>query len=181
MLGAAEKLPVNNDSVDLVNASLAAHWFNVDKFTKEAARVLNTNGCLAVHAFYPGLEVEYKDLSHDLNKVISEIWNTLNPYTDPIGINLMRSQYHDIYESIPLKDKTWITDIPVQFQMSISEILGFFRTVYMFQIFLEKDEKRAEEFLMQTKRRMQDILGEEADSVLLNVHMKNYCVLACKH
>ncbi|KAG9467027.1 hypothetical protein GDO78_015754 [Eleutherodactylus coqui] len=73
-----------------------------------------------------------------------------------------------------------ITDIPVKFHMSIAEIMGFIQSVCMFQIFLEKDVKGAEQFLKQTEKRFQEILGEKADSVQLNVQMKHYCVLACK-
>ncbi|XP_066431702.1 putative methyltransferase DDB_G0268948 isoform X2 [Eleutherodactylus coqui] len=179
MVAPAEKLPIENDSVDLVNVGLAAHWFKVDKFAGEAARVLKKKGCFALHGFHPSNEIEYKDLSHDLTVVMSEIWNFLHPYADK-NIEDMYCQYKNIYEAVPLKDKQWITDIPVKFHMSIAEIMGFIQSVCMFQIFLEKDVKGAEQFLKQTEKRFQEILGEKADSVQLNVQMKHYCVLACK-
>ncbi|XP_040297434.1 putative methyltransferase DDB_G0268948 [Bufo bufo] len=36
MVASAEKIPVKNDSVDLVHAGLAAHWFTIDKFLNES-------------------------------------------------------------------------------------------------------------------------------------------------
>ncbi|XP_075140903.1 putative methyltransferase DDB_G0268948 [Leptodactylus fuscus] len=177
MVAPAEKLPLRTASVDLVNAGLAAHWFTVDKFASEAVRVLKTKGCLALHAFYPATEIEYKDLSHDLSLVMSEVWNTLYQYDD-ISTQHMFCQYQSIYQAIALKDKERITDVSVKIQMDIHEIIGFIQSIFMFQGFVEKDVKGAEEFLIQTEKRFREILGEEADTVRLNVHMKHYCVLA---
>ncbi|KAM3916525.1 putative methyltransferase isoform 2-T2 [Leptodactylus fuscus] len=180
MVAPAEKLPLRTASVDLVNAGLAAHWFTVDKFASEAVRVLKTKGCLALHAFYPATEIEYKDLSHDLSLVMSEVWNTLFQYNAK-KIEHMLCQYKTIYQAIPLQDKEWIKDIPVKTEMSISEIIGLIQSVVMFQTFKEKDMKKAEQFLIQTENRFREILGEEADSVRLTAYFKHYCVLACKH
>ncbi|CAN2391413.1 methyltransferase DDB_G0268948-like [Pristimantis euphronides] len=194
MVASAEKLPMKNDSVDLVNVGLAAHWFTVDKFVSEAARVLKKNGCLAVHAFYPGNEIEYEDLSHDLNAVMAEVWDTLNQHCDYKIIGHMFNQYKHIFEAVPLKDKEWITDIPVTYQMSLLDVLGFIQSIIMYQTLVEKDPIKAEEFIIKTKEkfffrtfitlcccRLLQILGDKADSAVLNVHVKHYCVLACKH
>ncbi|KAM3916531.1 uncharacterized protein RB166_015770 [Leptodactylus fuscus] len=182
MVAPAEKLPLEDASVDLVTAALAAHWFTVDKFAHEAVRVLKTKGCFAAHAFYPATELEYKDLSHDLNVVMSEVWDTLFQYNvNAKIIGHMFCQYKTIYQAIPLEDKEWITDIPVKIEMSIPEIIGFIQSVVMFQIFLAKDMKKAEQFLIQTENRLREILGEEADSARPTAHFKHYCVLACKH
>ncbi|XP_069839289.1 putative methyltransferase DDB_G0268948 [Dendropsophus ebraccatus] len=180
MVAAAEKLPIKDSSVDLVNAALAAHWFTVNKFAREAVRVLKTRGCLAAHAFYPSTEIEHKDLSHDLTTVMSEVWHTLSQHKVKT-LEYMLCRYQNIYEAVPLKDKEWITDIPVTIQMSLPELIGFFQSVIMYQVFREKDPKEAQQFLVQTEKRLQNILGEEAYSVQLNVNMTYYCVLACKY
>ncbi|XP_071977498.1 putative methyltransferase DDB_G0268948 [Engystomops pustulosus] len=185
MVAPAEKLPMKNDSVDLVNAGLAAHWFAINKFGSEAVRVLKTNGCLALHGFYPATEIKYKDLSHDLNKAMSEMWDTLFQHLYalklPSASDHMFTQYQNIYEAIPLTDKEWITDIPVKIPMSLPEIIGFIQSFCPFQILLQNDVKKAEQFLIQTEKRFRDILGEEADVAQLNAFIKHYCVLACKH
>ncbi|XP_040297089.1 putative methyltransferase DDB_G0268948 [Bufo bufo] len=181
LVASAENLPVKNDSVDLVHAGLAAHWFTIDTFLSEAFRVLKTNGCLALHGFYPAAEIEYKDLSCDLSAVMSEVWDTLLQHIPKSIAQHPSCQYQSIYEAIPLKDKELITDIPVTMQMSISEIIGFIQSICMYETFMEKDAKKAEQFLIQTEKRFREILGEEADSVRLNVLVKHYCVFACKH
>ncbi|XP_073502744.1 uncharacterized protein [Phyllobates terribilis] len=104
MVAPAEKLPLKDASVDLVQAGLAAHWFILDKFLDETVRVLKTRGCLAVHALVPSSELEYKNLSEDLNVVMSEIWDTLMQHGDKCEDEML-SQYQNIFETIPLKDK----------------------------------------------------------------------------
>ncbi|KAM4023848.1 uncharacterized protein ACNLHF_024790 [Anomaloglossus baeobatrachus] len=180
MVSPAETLPVKDASVDLVHVAVAVHWFKLDKFLDETIRVLKTNGCLAVHAFEPVAEFEYKNLSDDLNSVMSEVWETLYQHVDN-STDDMLSRYQHLYEAIPLKDKERITGIPAKVQLTIPEMIGFTHSSYMFQRFKEKDEKRAEQFIMHISNRFQEILGEETDSVRMNVHMKHYCVLACKH
>ncbi|XP_071977495.1 putative methyltransferase DDB_G0268948 isoform X2 [Engystomops pustulosus] len=185
MVAPAERLPVQDNSVDLVNTGLAAQLFTIENFFNESVRVLKTNGCLAAHGFFPFPEIEYKDLSHDLNTAMSEMWDTLCQQAYTTGLSEaadhMLNQYRTIYETIDLKDKKWIKDIPVKYQMSISEIFGFARSLCTCQILLEKNEKEAKQLLAQTDKRMRDILGEEADSARLNFYIKHYCVLACKH
>ncbi|KAG8559155.1 hypothetical protein GDO81_017257 [Engystomops pustulosus] len=185
MVASAERLPVENNSVDLVSSGLAAHFFTIDKFVNESVRVLKTNGCLAAHGYHPSSEIEYRDLSHGLNTVMSEVWNLMwqqstTPDLTQTGAHML-DQFQTLYEAIPLKDKKWVKDIPVKFQVSVPEIIGFIQSICVFQIYLEKNEKEAKQFLAQTEERMRDVLGEEADSARLNLHMKHYCVLACKH
>ena len=48
MEGCAEKIAVQDNSVDLVLAGMAAHWFDMPKFYQEVKRILKpNNGCLA--------------------------------------------------------------------------------------------------------------------------------------
>ncbi|XP_069839295.1 putative methyltransferase DDB_G0268948 [Dendropsophus ebraccatus] len=82
MVAPAEKLPVNNASVDLVTAVLAPHWFTAEEFGSEVIRVLKTRGCLAAHGIYPSTEIEFKELSHDLTAVLSEVSRYKGENTD---------------------------------------------------------------------------------------------------
>ncbi|XP_063788317.1 putative methyltransferase DDB_G0268948 [Pseudophryne corroboree] len=179
IIGQAEKLPLKDASVDLVHAGLAAHWFEVDKFVHEATRVLKANGCLADHAFHPSTEIESGDLSGALTALMKEVWFTLFKHSSK-NTQHMLCQYEKIYDAVPLNDKTWITDIPVTVQMSISDIMGYMQAIYMYQAFADKDPAGAAEFLVTTENKFREILGEKADSAVMNAHIKHYCVLACK-
>ncbi|XP_073409293.1 putative methyltransferase DDB_G0268948 [Dendrobates tinctorius] len=180
MVAPAEKLPLKDASVDLVHVGLAAHWFTLDKFINESVRVLKRRGCLAFHAFVPFFELEYKHLSHDLNVVLKEAWATLFDYVDSTTDEMI-CQYQNIYEMIPLKDKKHITELSQKVPMTVAEFIGFIESIYMCQNFKEKDVEKAEQFLLQTEKRLREVLGEEADTGCMNMYTKYYCVLACKH
>ncbi|XP_068103096.1 uncharacterized protein [Hyperolius riggenbachi] len=181
MVAAAEKMPLQDASVDLVTAGLAVHWFDSNEFYNEAIRVLTKNGCLAFHAFNPYVEIDYKDVSQDLTDVITWGLDTFKMCGGKEIKNYLESQYQRIYEAVPLEDKEWITDIPVQTSMSMEGLLGFLQAVCWFQIMKEKDPEGSKHFLSLLEKRFRDILGEDADFALLNVKQKCFCVLACKH
>ncbi|XP_063285502.1 putative methyltransferase DDB_G0268948 [Pelobates fuscus] len=178
-VAAAENLPLEDASVDLVNAGLAAHWFNVEKFVHEAVRVLKPNGCLAVHAFVPFFQLQDGNNDAALNVVMKQCLDKMSEFKYENN-NIMHHQYEEVFNAIPLKDKEWVTDIPVVFEMSVEEIIGFFQSIYMYQEFLKHDKNAAIRFLMHLEQRFRDILGDGYESALIKVHIKHYCVLACK-
>ncbi|XP_075463371.1 uncharacterized protein LOC142498794 isoform X4 [Ascaphus truei] len=100
----AEEMPLKDASVDLVFAGLAAHWFIIDKFMQEAARVLKPGGCLALHAFIPIFEIQYQDVSETLTAIITETMNVLFKYRDKTS-DVMNNQYRELFEAVPFADK----------------------------------------------------------------------------
>ncbi|KAM4626165.1 putative methyltransferase isoform 1-T1 [Discoglossus pictus] len=175
----AEMLPLEDSSVDLVNAGLAAHWFNVDKFVQEAVRVLKPNGCLAVHAFYPIFKIHYGDCSETLTDIVMEVFNKLFIYIDKTT-NHMLCHYQEIFKAVPLTDKQWVRDIPVTYTMSLSGLVGHIQSIYMYQRFQEQDPDGAEGFLKTIEQKFRDILREDSDKAALKILTQHYCVLACK-
>ncbi len=51
LVGAAEAAPLASASVDLVVAAQALHWFDVDRFNREAVRVARPGGVIAVWSY----------------------------------------------------------------------------------------------------------------------------------
>ncbi|XP_063285503.1 putative methyltransferase DDB_G0268948 [Pelobates fuscus] len=151
-VAAAENLPLEDASVDLVNAGLAAHWFNVEKFVHEAIRVLKPNGCLAVHACGPTFKIQDGRNDPALNSIIKQYMDKVSEYNYKNN-NLLHHQYEEVFNAIPLKDKRWVTDIPVVFEMSVGEIIGLFQSIYMYQEFLKHDKNEAIRFLKQLEQR----------------------------
>jgi trans-aconitate 3-methyltransferase len=60
-----------NDTVDLVTAAQAAHWFDLEKFLKESLRVLKPGGALAVYGH--GLPIVTKAEGHHILMEVSAI------------------------------------------------------------------------------------------------------------
>lgn len=54
-------------------AMTAAHWFDRQKFLREADRVLKPGGCLALVSYTMDMELEYGDVSNTLNDISKEV------------------------------------------------------------------------------------------------------------
>ena len=74
-VGDARKLPVVDQSVELITVACAAHWFDpLDQFYDEVKRVLIPGGCLAMFCFNKiQIVTDSADLSVLLNKLIQEV------------------------------------------------------------------------------------------------------------
>lgn len=48
----AENIPLNDNSVNVITACQAVHWFDVEKFYNEVNRILRNNGVLAVYGYH---------------------------------------------------------------------------------------------------------------------------------
>jgi SAM-dependent methyltransferase len=72
----AENLPISNNSVSLIVAAQAAHWFNLPAFYKEVRRVSMANGILALISYgVLRLEPELDErFSHFYGHEIGSFW-----------------------------------------------------------------------------------------------------------
>ncbi|XP_063788615.1 uncharacterized protein LOC134944000 [Pseudophryne corroboree] len=164
----AEKMPLEDASVDLINVDLAAHWFLADQFIFEVNRVLKKKGCLALHAMYPKFALQYKNCSEKLTNMCNEVLNNLYKHEDVIDI--ISSQYQELFEALPFADKRRITDISEIYNLTPQEILGFFKSSFMYQKFLAKDRAAATAFLQTVEKRVADITGELSGDEILELH-----------
>jgi len=69
----AEELPFASGEVDLVTAMTAAHWFDRQRFLREADRVLRPGGCLALLSYSMTMTLEYGVVSDALNDICEEV------------------------------------------------------------------------------------------------------------
>ncbi|KAK2681858.1 Methyltransferase type 11 [Fusarium oxysporum f. sp. vasinfectum] len=106
-LGIDLELPIANDSVDLLTAATAAHWFDMTQFWRSAARVVKAGGTVALWA-RTGMSVDpAKTLNGAAIKAaVEEILNSeLHQYYKQ-GNTLTR----DLYVDLPLP---WTIKTPV--------------------------------------------------------------------
>lgn len=72
--GTAEDLPFPDDSVDLLTAASAAHWFDQSRFLAEASRVLKPRGCMALLCYtLDNTRLHYQDCGERLNQLHKEV------------------------------------------------------------------------------------------------------------
>jgi trans-aconitate 3-methyltransferase len=95
--GNAEDLKgVESNSVDMVCAAQAAHWFDFKRAWPEMARVLRPGGTLALWCYKDHVYVDYpKASSIMLDYMYGDAPNKLGPYWEP-GRQIVRRNYRDI-------------------------------------------------------------------------------------
>ncbi|XP_063788619.1 uncharacterized protein LOC134944005 [Pseudophryne corroboree] len=171
------KMPLEDASVDLINADVAAHWFPIDEFITEATRVLKNRGCLALHCLYPTFTVKYKNCSETLTNIFNEAFEYLCKF-EVKGLTILKSKYQAMFEALPFAGKQRITDIQEMFHLTLAELLGFLKSTCICRIFLTKDKVAAVDFLQSVKKRMVDAMGEISGEEILEFHVTYFCILA---
>ncbi|XP_040212031.1 uncharacterized protein LOC120943036 [Rana temporaria] len=175
----AEEVQVGNTSVDLLTASIAAHYFTIEPFLKEVDRILKPGGCLAIFAYSPSIEVHYKDRSEQITQVFAEMEDHLVPYEHEMTQHL-RNGYKEMYKSIPYPDKRRIENIVTKIRVPLSRLLGLIQTFPMFPIFLETKPEEAKEMIRTAEERFLRLMGTSSGETEVEVWLQNVLVLASK-
>ncbi|XP_073492012.1 demethylmenaquinone methyltransferase-like isoform X1 [Aquarana catesbeiana] len=175
----AEEVPVGDASVDLLTASIAAHWFNIEQFLKEVDRILKPGGCLAIFAYIPSIEVHYKDCSEQMNQVFAEVEASLVPYEHE-KIQHLRNGYKELYESIPYTDKRRIENIVTKFRVPLARVLGIIQTFPMYPIYLETKPEEAKEMMRTAEERCLQLMGTSSSETEVEMWLQNVLILASK-
>jgi SAM-dependent methyltransferase len=115
----AEASGIDSASVDLILVAQALHWFDIDRFFKEAKRVLKENGALAV------LSYKVLEIAPEIDAIIWKFYTeTTGPFWPPER-ELIETDYKDI--NFPFAEFP-----PLQFEMSeqwnLDQLAGYLRT-----------------------------------------------------
>jgi len=86
----SERTCIGNNSVDLITAASAVHWFNLPAFYKEAERIMKPGGILAVWTYHVGY------VEPPLDKLFLRFYtNIISPFFAE-GARLVDNRYEDI-------------------------------------------------------------------------------------
>lgn len=108
MQASAEKLVgVEDESVDLVVAGQAAHWFDQDRLWPEMRRILRQGATLAFWGYKDHVFVDYPKATEILNSyAYGESDKTLGPYWSLPARSIVQRKYRDIQPPEP-----WFSDV----------------------------------------------------------------------
>ncbi|XP_075686085.1 putative methyltransferase DDB_G0268948 [Rhinoderma darwinii] len=175
----AEGLPVDDASVDLLTASAAVHWFDIERFLKEVDRILKPRGCLAFFSYFPLLEINYKDRSEQMSKVYSEIEEILKKYQHE-KVRHVRTGYKEIFEAIPYTDKIRRDDLFSKTTMPLANLIGLIQSFSMFQRYCVVEPENAKDFLETIEQRFLEIMEVSSSETEVEVRFRYVLVLASK-
>lgn len=177
--GTAEELPFSDGSVDLLTAASAAHWFDQSRFLAEANRVLKPRGCMALLGFSDyNTRLHYQDCV-ELNHIYEEVKQVLSPYTST-RVDLCERKLEDLYSAISFPDKERIECFKANSFISVRNLVGFFESLSMFQMYKKKDPQRAEDLLVNTQKRFLTEMGATSPDTEIELELEYFCILASK-
>ena len=137
-LESCEACTLPNHSVDLITIAQALHWFNFDKFYKEAKRVLKPGGIIVA--------IGYGLLK--INKELDQIIQTF--YTQSIGSywDLERKHVDNFYESIPFPfEPIEIENYVMKYQWTAADLIGYLNTWSAVQHFQKPNKQNPVELI----------------------------------
>lgn len=112
----AEKVPLENSTVDLVTVAAAVHWFNFDEFYTEVKRVLKPEGIIAVWGYH-------------LFKITPAIDELLTKYYSEILKNYWPEQFHFVdtrYTDLPFPfDELSTPNFEMITEWNLDQVAGF--------------------------------------------------------
>ncbi|XP_064117068.1 putative methyltransferase DDB_G0268948 isoform X1 [Macrobrachium nipponense] len=138
----AEALPFKENSVQLVTASQACHWFDMPAFYKEVDRILVPGGVLALYGYLFPRPV-HKHHSEELYGLLDHVYKVETEGCWGSARKDVDEAYSDDRFVIPypgiVRDETHYVDK----MMSVSDITGYLTSWSGFQNFKEKNGELA--------------------------------------
>ncbi|NXW60910.1 CRG1 methyltransferase, partial [Eurystomus gularis] len=175
----AEELPFEDASVDVLTSFTAVHWFDIEKFMREANRVLKPGGCVALSTYTVDMSVRYGNCSEQLTKVFRECWDLILKYSHS-RIKFVLEDYKEIFEALPFPDKKRITNIFDNIPMTVASVVGYMESASSYQVFQKNDPKAAKSLLQETEKRMLETMGVSSRETPVEFWVRHVCVLGCK-
>nr|XP_039263331.1 putative methyltransferase DDB_G0268948 [Styela clava] len=138
LVGKAESIPVDDESVDLVCAGISIHWVDFECFFKECSRVLKPSGSIALYAYWKP-NITQLDRSPDpsaasilFNLRSKCIWHERNSH--------VADKYSRIFDMIPCEDKARIDCHKIEKELSLEDFSKYVSTWSSYHTFLKNKE-----------------------------------------
>ncbi len=113
---AAEQSGFEDQSIDLITAAMAVHWFDLDRFYAEARRVLRPNGILAVWCY------GFAEITAEVDAVLKSYYDdVLGPFWPP-----PLRWVEEGYRTLPFPfTETTTPEFIIETRWSLADLFGF--------------------------------------------------------
>ncbi|KAG0713219.1 putative methyltransferase [Chionoecetes opilio] len=188
----AETLPFQAQSLQLITAGQACHWFDLPKFFAEADRVLvsvcvviTTGGVVALYGYlFPS--PMFGEVSNQLTEIVNDMYkNKLDGYIhqgskDVYLENYKSEKYNTIYDDkMEIRDDSHCTDRIV----SVTDLTGYISSWSGFQNFrAQNGDEAALDMLQNFQNRIMTVLGvsSEPEDTQLTLRYKYFLLMGRK-
>lgn len=143
-VGQAEKIDLDDHSVDLIVAGTCAHWFDIPKFFQEAKRLLRPSGCLTIFSYRMPLISLLNNGNPRMAQDGTYLLHSLLGYGSGENPAILTAQvsienhYDDLLQALPFETKKRINDIRVTSEASINDVCGYIRSVNIWEVYAQR-------------------------------------------
>lgn len=136
MIGQAEDLPFEDNTVDLICGGMIGHYLDLEAFYTECRRVLKPDGSLSLFGFKGHLlcrGYEGRTPDPEALQVLAKFTESCIFHDDNRNV---RNKYSDIFDSIPCGDKTRNDEFVIHTDFSLKEFLLYMSVWSGYQTYL---------------------------------------------
>lgn len=172
----AEKIPLPDNSVQMVSVCTALHWFNIEEFLKEAKRLLVKNGVLAVYSYHSVMKLIFhtEEKTHMGNILLKKLfYNKVEEFMSPT-FKILDDNYSTVY--FPFDDVVRCSGIRSRIEVNVDELIGYIHSHSSYQGYYEKSPQDAEFMIKQLKESLIDVAGGETEKFIIE---KEHCLILC--
>ena len=124
----AEASGLDSSSIDLITVAQALHWFDLNKFFAEAARVLKPNGILAVSGY------QLLKITNEIDAIVNRFYyETTDPFWPPER-DIIERGYTTIDFPFP---ELAVPRFEMRLDWNLDQLLGYLRTWSATKKFIE--------------------------------------------
>ncbi|XP_064643329.1 putative methyltransferase DDB_G0268948 isoform X3 [Lineus longissimus] len=159
-VGMDSSIPCDDNSVDLVTAAQAAHWFDFDKFYAEVDRILRPNGCLAIYG-YTVPSIVYGDKTEAASQLLAELRAKLQG-DGGFAWDERRMKNDNCYRDhkMPYPASQRVDSLHFELPVTVDWIIGYLTSWSSYQTYLKKNPTDLDFLTRQFKDKLLTALGD---------------------
>ncbi|XP_070561241.1 putative methyltransferase DDB_G0268948 isoform X2 [Ptychodera flava] len=159
-VSAAETLPADDESVDLVTAAQAAHLFHRTAFYTEVDRILKPNGCLALYG-YGIVQFHNNPKGRELQRVFDEHYDDVLRRCWPDVRQHVVDLYRDI--KLPYSDAERDDSLKLEITYTMSDFIGYLSSSSSVHTYM-RENPHDKDLLQRVLHNFMKILGDDGKS-----------------
>ncbi|XP_046400350.1 putative methyltransferase DDB_G0268948 isoform X2 [Ischnura elegans] len=156
----AEKLNFQENSVTLVTAGQACHWFDLPAFYEEVKRILVPGGTLALYGYQLPRPRFHGSSPTDLSSIVDKFYfGEINSYWPPERI-FIEEEYRSV--KIPLEDTKRDESVYLEQKGTLADLVGYVSSWSAFQNYQKQNgPEKASSILMDFEKELLDATGSK--------------------
>ncbi|CAF1009666.1 unnamed protein product [Adineta ricciae] len=166
-------IPHEKQSLCLITAAQAAHWFDLKQFYSEVHRTLKPMGVLAVYG-YALPEVANKQYLH-LNDVIQQFYQKMIPYFPPDRAQI-DNRYADIV--LPFEEKIRDESAKIEYEWNLDRFVAYVSSWSGYVNYMRKHPDR--DVLIDFREELAKAMKSDAETELLKIDFPIFALLGRK-